>query len=240
MNLIIDIGNSATKIAVFDGSRKVISFRTHQFKCEQIEKKFKGMTIEKSIISSIKDVPPFVYDLLTVNIPFVHILSSRSMLPFNIDYETPDTLGTDRIAAAAGAYSFFPGEDILVIDAGTAITYDFLNGKTYRGGNISPGLSMRFRALHRFTGRLPLGEITDQFRSPAKNSMEAVTAGVITGVIYEINEYIRTFENKQKSLKVILTGGDSEYLKGRIAHEFTYMPDIVAEGLNYILDYNAK
>ena len=240
MNLIIDIGNSATKIAVFDGGKLIESFKTNQFRCEQIEKKYAGMTFKRAIISSVRDLPSFIYDLLTVNIPFIHILSFRSELPFSVEYETPETLGTDRIAAVAGAYASFPGSDILVIDAGTAITYDFLNGETYRGGNISPGLNMRFRALHRLTGRLPLGKITDQFRSPAKNSMEAVTAGVITGVIYEINEYIRTFENKQKSLKVILTGGDSEYLKGRIAHEFTYMPDIVTEGLNYILDYNAK
>ncbi len=240
MNLIIDIGNSATKLAVFDGSRKVDSFKSHQFKCEQIEKKFAGLTFTKAIISSVKDLPPFIYDLLTVNIPFVHIVSNRSKLPFRIEYETPETLGTDRIAAVAGAYSHFPGKNVLVIDAGTAITYDFLSGKVYRGGNISPGINIRFRALHRYTGKLPMGSISEEFRSPARNSLEAVTAGVITGVVYEINEYIRTFEKEQNDLKVILTGGDGEYLRGRIAHEITCMPDIVADGLNYILEYNAK
>ncbi|MCX6328750.1 MAG: type III pantothenate kinase, partial [Bacteroidia bacterium] len=106
--------------------------------------------------------------------------------------------------------------------------------------NISPGLSMRFRALHRFTGKLPLASTTEKYSSPGKNTLESITAGVINGLIYEINEYIRTFEKKCTNFKVILTGGDSGYLKEKIDYKVTYLPDIVIDGLNYILEYNAK
>jgi type III pantothenate kinase len=240
MNLIIDIGNSSTKFALFDRNVMVTTFKSKEFSCEKLEKMFSPYKPDKAIISSVRDTPEYIFDLLTVNIPEVHILTNKSKLPFRIEYETPETLGTDRIAAVAGAYNSFKGENILVIDAGTAITYDFLSGKTYKGGNISPGLSMRFKALHKFTGKLPLVDPQSDFTFPGKNTTDAIAAGVITGVTYEINEYIRTFEKKHTEFKVIITGGDSGYLKDKINSIVTYMPDIVMSGLNYILEYNAK
>jgi type III pantothenate kinase len=240
MNLIIDIGNSSTKVAIFDRKDMITVFRSREFSCEKLEKKLSPYKIEKAIFSSVRDTPEYIYDLLSVNIPEVHILTFKSKLPFRIEYETPATLGTDRIAAVAGAYNSFKGGNILVIDAGTAITYDFLEGKSYKGGNISPGLSMRFRALHKFTGKLPLVNPHSDFSFPGNNTIDAIAAGVITGVVYEINEYIRTFEKKHTEFKVILTGGDSGYLKDKINSLVTYMPDIVMNGLNYILEYNAK
>jgi type III pantothenate kinase len=240
MNLIFDIGNSSTKLALFDKKKKIISLRTRHFSCEKLEKTIAQYDIDKAIVSSVRDTPEFIIDLATHGIPYVHLLSHKSRLPFKIEYETPETLGPDRIAAVAGAFSLFPGKKVLIIDAGSAVTYDFLSGKTYKGGNISPGLSMRFRALHRFTRKLPLAATAEKFSSPGRNTIEAITAGVINGLIYEINEYIRTFVKKHVDLKVILTGGDSGYLKDRISYRVTYMPDIVIDGLNYILEYNAK
>jgi len=240
MNLIIDIGNSSTKFAIFDHKEMITLFRSREFSCEKLEKKLSPYKIEKAIISSVRNTPEYIYDLLTVNIPEVHILSHKTRLPFKIEYDTPETLGTDRIAAVAGAFNLFPGAETLVIDAGTAITFDFLSGEFYKGGNISPGITMRFRALHKFTGRLPLVSPQDNYTFPGRNTTDAITAGVITGVTYEINEYIRTFEKKHNEIKIILTGGDSGYLKDKINHQFTYMPDIVIDGLNNILEYNAK
>ena len=240
MNLIFDIGNSCTKMAVFDGRKIITSLRTKEFSCEKLQRKLASYQFEKAIICSVRDVPEFIIDLLTVNIPIVHLLTFRSKLPIKIEYETPETLGTDRIAAVTGAYKIFPENHTLVIDAGSAVTYDFLSGKIYKGGNISPGLKMRFNALHKFTHKLPLVNPAEKYRFLGKNSVEAITAGVINGLVYEINEYIRTFEKKYSDLKVILTGGDSGYLKGKIDHKITYMPDIVVDGLNYILEYNAK
>jgi type III pantothenate kinase len=240
MNLIFDIGNSSSKMAIFDGRVKITSFRTRELSCEKLEKKITPFKIDKAIISSVRIIPEYIFDLLTVNIPVVKILSAKSKLPFSIEYETPDTLGPDRIAAVAGAYSLFPGKNILIIDAGSAITYDFISGKRYRGGNISPGLGMRFKALHKFTGKLPLVTPAESFPVYGNNTIEAITAGVINGVIYEINEYIRTFQKNYVGIKVILTGGDSGYLKERISYKTTCVPDIVIDGLNFILEYDAK
>jgi type III pantothenate kinase len=240
MNLIVDIGNSSTKLAVYEGQKKISQSRINDISCEELEKKLSGIKIKKVIVSSVKKLPPFISDLLIANIPFVHVLTHKSQLPFKIEYETPETLGPDRIAAVAGAFNLFPGKEILVIDAGTALTFDFLSANCYKGGNISPGLAMRFRALNKFTDKLPLVSQTENFTFPGRNTSDAIIAGVIAGVTYEINEYIRTFENKRTDFKIIFTGGDSEYLKNKINYKITYMPDIVIDGLNYILEYNAK
>ena len=240
MNLIVDIGNTSTKLAVFDGKTRISQARINGLSCEELEKELSGIKVQRAIVSSVKEIPPFIYALFLSNIPFVHILSHKSRLPFNIEYDTPETLGSDRIAAVAGAFSMFTGEEVLVIDAGTALTYDFLSGGVYKGGNISPGLTMRFKALNKFTDRLPLISITEKFTNPGQNTTDAILAGVITGVTYEINEYIRTFENKHVEFKLVLTGGDGELLKDKINYQIAYMPDIVVDGLNYILEYNAK
>ncbi|MCX6252863.1 MAG: type III pantothenate kinase [Bacteroidia bacterium] len=239
MNLIVDIGNTSTKLAVYDGCKKISVSRINELSCEELEKELSGIKIKKAIVSSVKKLPPYISDLFFTNIPLVHVLSNKSKLPFKIEYETPETLGTDRIAAVAGAFNLFPGAEILVIDAGTAITFDFLSAGIYKGGNISPGLTMRFKALNKFTGRLPLVAPTDNYTFPGRNTNDAIAAGVITGVTYEINEYIRTFEKKHTDFKIILTGGDSGYLKDKINYQLTYMPDIVIDGLNYILEHNA-
>ena len=240
MNLIFDIGNSSTKIALFDGPKKITSFPTRHYSCAKIGQFLQAYKIEKAIISSVRNIPDFIYDLLTVNIPYTFVLSPKSRLPFAVNYETPETLGSDRLAAVAGARFRFPGENILIIDAGSAVTFDYLSGNTYLGGNISPGLSMRFKALHKFTGRLPLISTSEKLPSPGTNTAGAITAGVINGMIFEINEYKRQFEEKYKDGKVIITGGDSGYLSGKIAGEVIFLPDIVIEGLNQLLEYNAE
>ena len=239
MNLTVDIGNTSTKLAVYEGREKLSVSRISELSCGELEKMLKGFKIKKAILSSVKILPPFITDLFFANIPYVIVLSHKSKLPFKIDYTTPDTLGADRIAAAAGAFNLFPGANIFIIDAGTAITYDFLDGDIYKGGNISPGLTMRFKALNQFTERLPLVSLTEKYTSPGQNTSDAIMAGVITGVIYEINEYIRTFEKKYSHCKIVITGGDSEFLKNKIDHQLSYMPDIVVDGLNNILEYNA-
>jgi type III pantothenate kinase len=240
MNLVVDIGNTSTKLAVFEGKEKLSQSRINELSCEEFEKELSGFKIKRAIVSSVKKLPPFISDLFFSNIPFVHVLSHKSRLPFKIEYDCPETLGTDRIAAVAGAFNLYPGAEVLVIDAGTAITFDFLSGYNYKGGNISPGLTMRFKALNIFTDRLPLVSPAESYTFPGRNTRDAIIAGVITGVTYEINEYIRTFENKHSDFKVIVTGGDSEYLKDKIDYHISYVPDIVIDGLNYILEYNAK
>jgi type III pantothenate kinase len=240
MNLIVDIGNSSTKLAIYEEGKKIAVSRLKDLNCRDLDEELMGYNINKTIVSSVKKLPPNIRQLFFGSVKFVHILTSNSLLPFKIEYDTPETLGADRIAAAAGAYNLFRGKDILIIDAGTALTFDFLSGDTFMGGNISPGLTMRFKALNKFTDKLPLVSHTNSYTFPGRNTNDAITAGVITGVTYEINEYIRTFENKQSDFITILTGGDSEFLKDKINYQIAYMPDIVIDGLNYILEYNAK
>ena len=240
MNLIFDIGNTGTKLAIFDGQKKIVSFRTKLFHWERMQKMCAPYTdkLDRAIISCVRDTPEFVLDLATHGIPYVHVLSHQSKLPFRNTYETPESLGPDRLAAVAGAYRHFKGEKVLIIDTGSAVTYDLLSGNTYKGGNISPGLSMRFKALHKFTGKLPLASTTIKYSPLGKNTLEAITAGVINGLIYEINENIRVFQKKYPDIIVILTGGDSGYLKERIGSKVKYIPDIVFDGLNIILESN--
>ena len=240
MNLIIDIGNTNTKLAIYKDSEKLSVSGISEISCGELEKKLSGYKIKRAIVSSVRNLPPFVTDLLTANIPEVHFLSYKSRLPFKIVYETPETLGTDRIAAVAGAYNLFRGENILIIDAGTAITFDFFIDNQFKGGNISPGIDVRLKALNKFTGRLPLIEKSLDFSFPGINTADAILAGVITGVTFEINEYIRTFKKGKKNIKVILTGGDSSFLKEKLSDKTIHFPDIVIDGLNYILEYNAK
>jgi len=239
MNLIVDIGNTSTKLALYDSGKKFKVSRINDLTLEELEKELYGLDIEHAIISAVKKLPLSITGFFSERIPYVHYLNTKSKLPFKIGYETPETLGPDRIAGIAGAFYLFPQSELLVIDAGTAITYDFLSKGIYRGGNISPGLNMRFRALNRFTGKLPLLTPAENFTNPGKNTADAILAGVIMGVTYEINEYIRTFEKKCTDNKILLTGGDGGFLKDRITYQLTYMPDIVIDGLNFILEYNA-
>jgi type III pantothenate kinase len=240
MNLIVDIGNTSTKLAVYNGKEKLSQSRINELSNKELEDELTRYKIDKVIISTVKNLPLIISELFLSNIPFVHFLTYKSHLPFKIEYDTPETLGPDRIAAVAGAFSLYSALEVLVIDAGTALTFDFLSSGCYKGGNISPGISMRLKALNQFTDKLPLVSLSGNYTFPGRNTSDAIIAGVITGVTYEINEYIRTFENKLTDFKVLITGGDSELLRNKINHQVTYMPDIVIDGLNYILEYNAK
>ena len=133
MNLIIDIGNSGTKLAVFSGEEKIASARHEHLTSDSLEEFTIDRPIGKIIVSSVKDIPQLINEFAEKRSIKLFILSYRSKLPFSIGYQTPDTLGTDRIAAVAGAFKAFPGSKALVIDAGTAITYDFLEGDKYHG-----------------------------------------------------------------------------------------------------------
>ena len=240
MNLIVDIGNSGIKLAIFSGKNKTASIRLETHDNEVLTEFIKNRNIEKAIISSVRDIPPSLKEILRTNIPFIHLVSDKTLIPFPVDDETPETLGTDRIAATAGAFKAFPGKDCLIIDAGSAITYDFLISGRYKGGNISPGIEMRFKALNQFTSRLPLVKPRGKFSFPGNNTHDAIEAGVITGVVYEINEYIHAFNKNYKDSVFIITGGDGNFLMERINENVIYIPDLVLEGLNYILEFNAK
>jgi len=240
MNLAVDIGNTSTKIVLYEG-RSIIKRERLQSPDTGSVGRFTGKkTIARVIISSVNHDPSALINFFRASGAVVHLLSCRSHYPFKIAYETPETMGVDRLAAAAGAVLHHPGADLLVIDAGSALTLDVVVDGTFVGGSISPGLSMRFRALHEFTGRLPLTGITNDFSFPGKSTKDAITGGVVMGVVFEINEYIRTFEKRHEKLVTVITGGDSEVITSFTDRKMFLHPDLVTDGLNYLLDYNVQ
>ncbi len=151
---------------------------------------------------------------------------------------TPGML--DRLAAAVGATTLYPGRDLLIVDMGTAITIDLVEGGVYRGGNISPGMNMRFRALHDYTARLPLESATDEIMTLGNTTSTAVGQGVMQGIVNEIEGYIESFSKKNREISTIFTGGDAKRFVKRIKNAIFADCELVVCGLNRILDYNAN
>ncbi|MEN8121098.1 MAG: type III pantothenate kinase [Bacteroidota bacterium] len=242
MNLIVDIGNTLVKVFFFEG--KKIGF-SQQIESAQKLKIFDILNcnheVDKTIISSVVELDNGFYDKLKSYSRQLVILDEYTKLPITNEYKTKDTLGKDRIAAAVGAYTIFPETNVIAIDAGTALTIDFISDKgEYIGGNISPGLSMRFSALNNYTSKLPLLGKNDQFPLLGKNTNEAIVAGVQNGIIFEIDNYISEFLSKYSDLKVILTGGDSFFFAHKLKSRIFAEPFLTAIGLNRILEYNVK
>lgn len=238
MNLIIDIGNTSVKAALVS---KGVIIRQERFSNSDpgLIGMFTGRhRLAGAIVSSVGSDPSGLLEWLCTRVEKVHHLTSQSLYPFAIDYKTPETLGTDRLAAVAGAVNHHPGADLLVIDAGSALTVDQVTAGVYRGGSISPGLAMRFRALHEFTGRLPLVTKRTGFTFPGKTTEDAIAGGVITGLAYEINEYIRTFGETYHNSVAVITGGDSGLITPLSGGNLLHYPDLVTEGLNFLLETN--
>jgi type III pantothenate kinase len=156
-------------------------------------------------------------------------------------YDSPETLGKDRLAAAVAGNHLFPNQNVLVIDAGTCIKYDFINAQAeYLGGAISPGLQMRFNALHIFTEKLPLIELTVFKTLIGKNTTDSLLSGVINGTLSEIDGIIDQYREIYPEIQIVLSGGDAEYLVGKLKKGIFAVSNIVLQGLKIILDYNDK
>lgn len=241
MNLAIDIGNSSCKAGVYSPAKKEYVICSHRPDKRFLEAIISEFPVKRAILSTVRRDKTLFLDILENAGITTLMLSHETPLPYTLTYESPETLGTDRIAAVAAAHNMFRECNVLVIDAGTAVTYDLLGeDNIYRGGNISPGLKMRFRALHEYTGRLPLVSEDDSFGNLGVNTVDAIRSGVQTGLIFEINNYIRSLKNKYKALKVIITGGDGEFLSQKLEAGYVLTPDLVIDGLNYILNYNVQ
>ena len=242
MNLIIDIGNNSAKFFLFKGEQIILHTRKSNSSFEILDEWSRLYDIEKAIISSVVEEGPELSSAISkLQCPVVWFNNSMQ-LPLEINYRTPDTLGSDRVAAAVGAWNETPGRNILVIDAGTAITVDFISkdGK-YNGGNIAPGIKMRLRALHEFTNRLPIVDKEGEIPSIGYDTETAIRSGVINGICHEIDGYINEFKQKFCDVLVFLTGGDEKPLKNRIKNCIFADKYLVAKGLNRILrDYDNK
>lgn len=242
MNLVIDQGNTVTKFAVFKNGEmldKVVVQSPDIKFIDGILKKFPG--ISSSILSSVADYDENIPGFLQKNIKNFIVLNAATPIPIINLYLSKETLGYDRIADAVGALGVFPGKNILIIDAGTAITIDLLTSKgEFYGGNISPGIDLRFRALHEHTKKLPEVKKRDEFPLLGKTTEEAILAGVLNGVVFEIDGYIDKMTEKYSDLKTILTGGDSKYFDKKLKNSIFVHSNLNLSGLNRILEYNVE
>ncbi|HET6243460.1 MAG: type III pantothenate kinase [Bacteroidetes bacterium] len=242
MNLTIDIGNTFVKAALFS-INKIIDSQTKpiaelDFFIKKIVKEF---SVENIILSSVINHPQELDSFLASKYHFI-LLDHTTRLPFLNEYLSPETLGKDRIGAVAGACAEFANQNVLVIDAGTCIKYDFINSNNeYLGGAISPGIKMRYAALNNYTQKLPLLEPSSGFLELTGNStIASIHSGVQLGAVAEVNEIINLYTEKHKNLAVILTGGDMLYLKPVMSGKNNIFADsfLIHKGLNHILKYN--
>jgi type III pantothenate kinase len=238
-HLVADKGNSRIKLALFRGDSLI---RKHSFTIEEWSAfdpaDWVGDKPFHLILSSVREAQPVLPEWMHPD-GQAYILNRSLKLPFEIDYHTPETLGADRLANAAGAMRL--GSSALIIDCGTCLTYTTLENNTLTGGAISPGLRMRFKALHTFTGNLPLIDVTDSVvHFPGKSTSESILAGVIEGAHAEADHFIRIFSSKNADGRVILTGGDAPVLATLLKCPIFADPDHTLTGLHEILKFNLE
>ena len=218
-----------------------------QFSSADVERLFDLYDITDSIISSVVNIEAAIVNTLHRRSQHFVLFDHLTPVPIVNKYDTPHTLGQDRLAAAVGAKSLCPNENLLIIDAGSAITYDFVTDKgEYMGGNIAPGIKMRFTILQRMTKKLPLVETEENELIPlfGKNTRDAIAAGVIRGIAYEVKGYMRTLHEKMDHFHTFLTGGNAPYILNNVRtsrtekREIRYEKNLVLIGLNTILIHN--
>jgi len=242
MYLIIDVGNTFVKLAVFENNKlknkQVV--KLNKLLEETKHLKNSNLKIKQAIISSVGKLTD--QDISVLKVLFdLTILNSDTKLPFNNLYQTPTTLGVDRIALVCAAVKQFPKQNTLIIDAGTCITYDFINANNdYLGGAISPGLRMRYAALNNLTANLPLLDKEIPESIIGNTTKSAIHSGVVNGVINEINGNIATYKHKYLDLTIILTGGDANFLSKQLKSSIFVNSNFLLEGLYSILQFNSN
>jgi len=228
-HLSIDIGNSSAKIAVFANKELVHHLRLTKIGILDLAQLIEKFSPKYAIISSVNQEIKPLEEFLKKHTHYTRFSASSTSGVEN-KYKTPNTLGLDRWAGILGAKSLFPNHACLVIDAGTCITYDVLTGKSeYYGGSISPGIAMRFKAMHEFTGRLPEVEWNDREIIPeGSDTLSAMKNGVFQGIINEIEGFIAINNKKESALKVIITGGDAKFLYKQLQNSI-FAPQIILD-----------
>jgi type III pantothenate kinase len=240
MNLTIDMGNTRVKYAVFDGGTVVSDGCSEEFDEAVIDRILAAHPgITQAIVATTRGPVDDTVALVRRRIGRCLRLSPQLPLPIRNGYTTPETLGEDRLAAAVGAASLYPGRNLLIVDFGTAITIDQVSADgVFRGGNISPGMQMRYKALHQFTGRLPLIDSNGRKLPMGRDTETAIRAGVLKGMEYEISGYIEAMKHKYPELLVFLTGGDDFSFDSSVKSIIFADRFLVLKGLNRILNYN--
>ena len=238
MKLIIDLGNTLKKFAFFEKGEMKDLYHFEKFDLDKLEKMLEEVPVRASILSSVINYPERLTDILAARSRFIK-LTHNTHLPVKLKYNTPETLGKDRIAASVAGSHLYPKRNVLIITAGTCITYDMVTAdKEYLGGAIAPGISMRYKALNTFTDHLPLLEMSDDIRLTGRSTEESIRSGVQVAVLEEMNGMINRFRQDYKDLIIILSGGDAKYFDKKLKNNIFAVPNIVLTGLNIILDFN--
>lgn len=240
VTLAIDVGNSRVKYGVFHGdvmAHEGLATKWHKPALLSLIKKFGASHV---ILSSTRHLTTEMQAFFKKNDNYL-LLDNDTELPFHNTYQSPRTLGKDRIASVAAASCIHQGESSLIIDAGTCITYDVLDAtNTYLGGNISPGLTMRLEAMHQMTDRLPQVGLSDRSLTMGIDTITAMQVGSQMGALYEMEGFIENYSKTFRKLNILLTGGDAPFFVKRLKTKIFASPHLVLQGLNEILNYNVQ
>ena len=240
MNLIIDIGNTRVKAALFKGD-ELVELKIYSFLNQLISDDLFIKQANNALIGTVVDDLESQIAQLNKIIPTT-VFTATTKMPLTNLYKSVSTLGSDRTSASVGAYYLYPNSNVLVIDAGTCIKYNFTNSKNeYLGGGISPGIEMKFKAVQHFTSRLPLIEFNRSFTDLIGTSTEtSILSGILNGTVAEIDGVIDQYKLQFPDVICVLTGGDSEYLAKRLKNTIFAYQNLVLKGLNHILNYNIE
>lgn len=239
-HLAIDLGNTFAKTGLFEADELL---EIHwKLSLDDLNDYVRQVNPEQLIISSVSYSYIEILQLLGDQQRQILFLNSNTPLPITKNYDTPETLGADRLAACIGAMALFPAQNNVVIDMGTCITYDLIDAQDcFQGGIISPGMQMRFKAMNTFTKRLPLlNAPTEMPALIGKSTTTAMQSGVMNALIAEINGLIEQYSNDLTKINVIFCGGDATFFANRIKYPNFVVPELVLIGLNRILDYNVR
>ncbi len=236
MNIVVDSGNTYSKVGWFEGDALIRHEGRLSF--SELVDVLRVSVADRILYASVGRPLEEFRGAVQPFAPILH-LDNQTPLPITKNYDTPATLGVDRLAAAVGASALFPGEDRLVIDMGTCITYDYVDrAECFQGGAISPGMRMRFRAMHTFTERLPLVEPDASPALIGKSTRDAMLSGVMNGLAAELTGFIDRYRTTYPDCRVVLCGGDAPYFEKLLPAPVTVVAELVLIGLNRILNHN--
>jgi type III pantothenate kinase len=237
-NLVIDVGNTLTKIGVFEGNNLIFSSKYSSLSTHDISSIINSHCINRAILSRVGEFSTDFEEIISQKVPLV-IFGTSTPIPIKNCYKTPTTLGVDRLAAAIAGNFLYPNRNVLVVDSGSALTYEIVTSKgEYLGGAISPGIEMRFKALNQFTSKLPLISFNNSFPLIGSNTETSIISGVINGILSEVDAYIYAIKAQFSDLEVVFTGGDAFFFDKKLKNSIFVHPNLVLIGLNRILEYN--
>jgi type III pantothenate kinase len=240
MNLILDSGN--TRLKIYSASDQIIydpAVFNHN-ETDNIIKYLNKLEIKNAISSNVAESLQAWEKVITDKTDTYIKLDKHTPIPIKNNYKTPETLGYDRLAAAVGSAALFPHQNILIIDFGTAITYDLIINNSFEGGAIAPGMQLRFKSLNQFTSRLPLLKPKEDYEIPGKTTEASILNGVIQGIKNEVEGTINSYSKEYSKLITVITGGDMEFFAKIIKIGIFAEPKLIAKGLNNILNYNVE